>query len=158
MSDSLNAHLERVLNWNEAHVSFDDAVDGIPPHLRGAVPPGFEHSAWQLLEHMRIAQRDLLDFTTNASYSHDLAWPEAYWPKAPAPPDEAAWDESIALFRLDRQAFQALVTKPSFDPLALVPTGQPHQTGLRAILLVVDHNAYHLGQLVAVRRALGVWR
>jgi len=158
MSEPLRAHLERVLNWDEAHVDFDNAVHGIPTDMRGALAPGFEHSAWQLIEHMRIAQRDLLDFTTNASYSHDVSWPEAYWPKAPAPPDDAAWDESIALFRLDRQAFQALVSKPSFDPFAPVPTGQPHQTGLRSILLVVDHNAYHVGQLVAVRRALGIWR
>jgi len=158
MTDPLRTQLERLLHWDEAHVDFDNAVNGIPTDRRGALAPGFEHSPWQLLEHMRITQRDLLDFTTNASYSHALAWPEAYWPKAPAPPDDGAWDESIALFRLDRQALQSLVVNPSFDPFVAVPTGQPHQTGLRSILLVVDHNAYHVGQLVAVRKALGIWR
>jgi len=157
MSDPLRAHLERLLNWEEAHVTFDKAVDGLPHHLRGSTPPGFEHSPWQLIEHMRIAQRDLLDFSTNADYVHDRTWPDDYWPGSPQPPDEAAWDESIALFRLDRQALQALVSKPAFDPFAAVPTGQPHQTGLRSILVVADHNAYHLGQLVAVRKALGAW-
>jgi len=158
MSDPLRDHLERILHWDEAHVDFDTAVNGIPTACRGALPPGFEHSAWQLLEHMRIAQRDLLNFTTSATYSHDLTWPNDYWPKTAAPPDDAAWDESVALFRLDRRAFQVLVSDPSFDPFAKVPTGQPHQTGLRSILLIVDHNAYHLGQLVAVRRALGIWK
>jgi hypothetical protein len=158
MSDPLRAHLERLLNWDEAHVTFDAAVDGLPPHLRGAIPSGFEHSPWQLIEHLRIAQRDLLDFSTNADYVHNRTWPDDYWPKAAAPPDDAAWDEAIALFRLDRQALQALVMKPAFDLFAPVPTGQAHQTGFRSILLVVDHNAYHVGQLIAVRKALGAWR
>jgi len=150
----LRDHLARLLDWEEAHVGFDKAVDGIPVDRRGAQAAGYEHSPWQLLEHMRLAQADILDFCVNANYEHTLKWPDDYWP-GPTPPSEAAWQESIASFRQSREKMKAL--SRDIDLTALVPTGKGNQTYLRAILLVADHAAYHVGQLVAVRRALGIW-
>ena len=155
-TDPLRAQLVRLLDWEEAHVGFDKAVDRLPAAKRGAVARGFDHSPWQLLEHMRIAQADILDFCVNKQYVHDRAWPDDYWPKRPAPPSARAWSRSIAAFKADRDAMK-LVARKQRDLSALVPTGSGHQTYLRAILLVADHNAYHLGQLVAVRRAIGAW-
>jgi hypothetical protein len=157
MNDPLRAHLSRVLSWEEAHVPFDRAVDGVPPDKRGATAPGFEHSLWQLLEHLRIAQLDLLDFCRNPAYAHAMTWPDDYWPTKPEPPDASSWEQSIAFFRRDQEAMKALVVDPSFDLFAPVPTGKPQQTGLRSILLTIDHNAYHVGQIVDLRKALGVW-
>jgi uncharacterized damage-inducible protein DinB len=149
--------LVRLLDWDEAHVAFDKAVDGIPADQRGSQVAGFEHTPWQLLEHMRVAQKDLLDFCLNSHYVHALKWPEDYWPRSPAPPGATAWDESISDFKADREKLKLLVGNAQVDLFAAVPTGKGQQTYVRAILLVADHNAYHLGQLVAVRRALGIW-
>jgi hypothetical protein len=149
-------HLARVLEWEEAHVGFDKAIDGIPVDKRGARAAGLEHSPWQLLEHMRLAQEDILDFCLNANYEHKLKWPDDYWPR-PAPPNDAAWNASIASFVRSRQKLQALA-RDTEDLAARVPTGKASQTYLRAILLAADHAAYHVGQLVAVRRALGIWK
>ena len=154
--DPLRAQLVRLLDWEEAHVGFDKAVDGIPADRQGASAGGFEHTPWQLVEHMRVAQNDLLDFCVNARYVHALRWPEDYWPASPAPPDPTAWDASIASFRRDREKLKQLA-RDAVDLFAVVPTGKEGQTYLRAVLLVAEHNAYHLGQLVAVRRALRVW-
>src|SRR5688572_25202854 len=157
MSDApLRKQLVRILDWEESHVGFDKAVEGMPADKRGTRPAGFEYSAWQLLEHMRIAQEDILDFCVNPKYVHSRTWPDDYWPKDPAPPDASAWDASIAAFTRDREQMKqvALHTK---DLYASVPTGDEKQTYLRAVLLVTDHNSYHLGQFIAVRRALGVW-
>lgn len=154
--DPLRAQLVRMLDWEEAHVGFDRAVDGLAAAKRGSRPPGFDHSPWQLLEHMRIAQADILDFCVNPKYVHERAWPDDYWPHDPTPPNSRAWATSVKSFAADREALKTIAHKQR-DLLALVPTGRGHQTYLRAILLVADHNAYHLGQLVAVRRALGAW-
>jgi uncharacterized damage-inducible protein DinB len=151
----LRSALARLLDWEEAHVGFDKAIDGIPADQRGARPPGFEHSPWQLLEHIRLAQDDILDFCLNSNYVHSLKWPDDYWP-APAPPSDAAWKESIGAYARSREQMKAL-SRDVADLTAKVPTGKDRQTYLRAILLVADHTAYHVGQLVAVRRALGVW-
>lgn len=153
--DPLRAQLARALDWHEAHVAPDKAIDGIPAAKRGERPVGFEHSVWQLFEHMRIAQRDILDFCTNRQYEERLVWPDDYWPTNEAPSD-SVWRESIAAFTRDREAMKK-IARDTEDLLAPVPTGKPNQTYLRAILLLVDHNAYHLGQIVAVRRALGIW-
>ena len=152
---TLRAQLTRLLDWEEAHVGFDKAVDGIPADHRGSHAAGFEHSPWQLLEHLRLAQKDLVDYCVNPQYAHTLAWPDDYWPRSAAPPGETSWDESVADFRTDRERLKQIVR--DVDLFATVPTGEGPHTFLRAILLVADHNAYHVGQLVAVRRALGLW-
>jgi uncharacterized damage-inducible protein DinB len=154
---ALRDHLARTLDWEEAHVGFDKAIDAIPPDQRGARASGFEHSPWQLLEHLRIAQEDILDFCLNANYVHQLKWPDDYWPKTPTPPDPEAWTDSIASYTRSRERLKQL-TREVEDLTAKVPTGKPAQTYLRAILLAADHAAYHVGQLVAVRRALGNWK
>jgi uncharacterized damage-inducible protein DinB len=155
--DPLRAQLVRLLDWKEAHVGFDDAIDGIPADRRGSVASSFEHSIWQLLEHMRLAQKDILEFCVNPRYVHALNWPDDYWPRSPSPPDATAWNASVSEFKNDREALKRLAQDAAVDLFATVPTGKGQQTYLRALLLVVDHNAYHLGQLVAVRRALGIW-
>jgi uncharacterized damage-inducible protein DinB len=152
---AIRDYLARVLDWEEAHVGFDKAIDGIPADKRGARATGFDHSPWQLLEHMRLAQEDIYDFCVNATYEHTMKWPDDYWPQ-PAPASEAAWATSIASFVQTRDKMKALAREVK-DLNAKVPTGKGHQTYLRAILLAADHTAYHVGQLVAVRRALGIW-
>ena len=156
-SDPLRLMLARVLDWEEAHVGFDKAIDGLPPGARGALAPGIAYSVWQLVEHMRLAQLDVLDFCLNADYVHAMKWPDDYWPQ-PAPADSQAWDNSVAGFKADRERLKELACDERIDLHKLVPKGKGHQTYLRAILLMADHNAYHLGQIVAVRRALGNWK
>src|SRR5262245_10663922 len=143
-SDALRAQLARILDWEEAHVGFDKAVAGIPADARGALAPGFDHSPWPLLEHMRLAEQDILDFCVNPKYVHTLKWPDDYWPTDPAPPNAAAWDDSIASFKREREKVKQLARDVD-DLFASVPTGKSHHTYLRGILLVADHNAYHLG-------------
>ena len=154
--DAIRDHLVRVLDWEEAHVGFDKAIDGIPADKRGVKAPGFEYSAWQLLEHIRLAQDDILDFCVNSKYVHTMKWPDDYWPAA-EPPNADAWTASIASFTTSRDKMKALARDVE-DLTATVPTGKGNQTYMRAILLLADHTAYHGGQLVAVRRALGVWK
>jgi len=153
---ALRDHLVRLLDWEDAHVGFDKAVDGIPADKRGARAPGLEHSLWQLLEHMRLAQDDILDFCVNAAYEHTLKWPDDYWPR-PEPASDAIWNDSIASFERSREQMKALARDVK-DLTATVPTGKGNQTYLRAVLLVADHTAYHVGQLIDVRRALGIWK
>ena len=153
--NALRDQLARLLDWEDAHVGFDKAIDGIPREKRGARAPGFEHSPWQLLEHLRLAQEDILDFCVNAHYKDTLKWPDDYWP-GPEPPSDQAWQDSIAVFKKTREQVKALAREVK-DLTATVPTGKGPQTYLRGILLVADHAAYHVGQLVAVRRALGIW-
>ena len=157
MSDTaFREHLVRVLDWEEAHVSFDRAIRRTRPDKRGVRPRGFEHSIWELVEHIRIAQADILDFCVNATYNHVLAWPDDYWPKKNSKPTEAAWKKSIAAVKRDRDAMKDIVhTTP--DLFAPVPTGKSDQTYARAALLVADHTAYHVGQLVMMRRLVGAW-
>jgi uncharacterized damage-inducible protein DinB len=157
MSDdrALRAHLRRLLSWEDAHVSFDRAVAGLPARLRGMTPPGWAHSAWQLLEHIRICQHDILDFCRNPKYA-EMAMAD-YWPPSAEPPTATAWSASVAAVRRDRAAMKKLAAERKVDLFARIPHGSG-QTYLREILLVADHNAYHVGQLVALRRALGDWR
>jgi uncharacterized damage-inducible protein DinB len=156
-SDPLRAQLVRLLSRDEAHVGFDKAVAGLSPEHRGALPAGFEHSVWQQVEHLRLAQDDLLRFAIDPKYVHDKKWPDDYWPANAAPASEAAWKRSLADFAADRERLKQLIEDDSIDLFALVPTGKGQQTVLRAILLVIDHNAYHVGQIVSVRKALGAW-
>jgi hypothetical protein len=123
--------------------------------LRGKKPAKFPHSPWMLLEHMRIAQRDILEFSRNPKYVAP-DWPAAYWPKTQSPPSAASWNKSVQEFRRDLKAMQRMVANPKTDLFARIPWGDG-QTILREALLVADHNAYHLAQLVDVRRMLGSW-
>ncbi|HEX6925164.1 MAG TPA: DinB family protein [Longimicrobiaceae bacterium] len=147
--------LARSLAWSDAHVSFERAVRDIPVHLRGTRPPGLPHSCWELVEHIRLTQRDILDFAIAEEY-HEAEWPADYWPPSPEPPHADAWDQSIAAAKEDCEALQRLARDAAVDLLAVTPHGTD-QTYLREILLVLDHTAYHVGQLVLVRRALGAW-
>ena len=153
--EPLRAQLAALLDWKDAHTDFDAAVAGLPPALRGRTPAGLPYSPWQLVEHLRLAQHDILDFCRNPAYE-EMQWPEDYWPRESAPPSDAAWEESLAAFRRDREALRALASDHSIDLFAAIPHGSG-QTYLRELLLVADHNAYHLGQLIAVRRLLGAW-
>jgi hypothetical protein len=152
---ALRDHLLYLLRGGGAHLSFEEAVAGLPPELRGARPAGVPHTPWRLLEHMRLAQWDILEFSRNPQHVSP-PFPAGYWPAGDAPPDPTAWDRSVAGFRADLQAMQDLVANPATDLFAPLPHGQG-QTILREALLVADHNSYHLGQLVVVRRALGAW-
>ena len=151
----LREHLLYLLRGGGAHLSFDKAVADIPPALRGRTVPPVPHSPWRLLEHLRICQWDILEFSRNPKHvSPEFA--HGYWPAAAAPPDDGAWDRSVAAFRADLDAMARLVEDPSTDLFARIPHGEG-QTVLREALLVADHNAYHLGQLVELRRAIGAW-
>jgi uncharacterized damage-inducible protein DinB len=152
--DALRKQLTAILDWQSAHVGFDAAVDGIPAELRGVQPEGLPYSPWQLLEHMRLCQLDILEFCRNPAYQEPPM--EDYWPKTVAPPTSSSWDESISSFLNDREALKKMAADPRIDIFAAIPHGAG-QTYLREILLVADHNAYHLGQLVAVQRLLGCW-
>jgi hypothetical protein len=144
-----------LLKGGGAHLDFDRAVADLPAKLRGAKAAGVPHTPWRLVEHMRIAQWDILEFSRNPKHVSP-SFPEGYWPEGDAPPSEAAWEESLARFRADLKAMQDLVADPATDLFARLPHGEG-QTVLREALLVADHNAYHLGQLVVARRALGAW-
>jgi hypothetical protein len=152
---ALREHLSKLLDWRDAHADFDAAVADLPPELRGKVPKGLPYSPWQLLEHLRLAQRDILDFCVAATYEKKH-WPDDYWPKDPAPPTADAWDKSVAAFRADCKAFQKMIADPKVDLFAPAPHGKG-QTYLREVLLAADHNAYHIGQLIYARRVLGAW-
>lgn len=155
-SDSiLRAHLSRALDWTDAHVDFDTAVENMPAALRGTKPEGAPHSAWEVIEHLRIAQEDILDFCRNAEY-WERNWPDEYWPPTAAPPNDSAWERSIEAFRRDMEEIKKLTLDPSVELYDAIPHGTG-QTYLRELLLVIDHNSYHVGQLVALRRQLGCW-
>jgi uncharacterized damage-inducible protein DinB len=143
------------LGWREAHATFDDAVAGLSVELRGRRPGHYPHSAWELVEHIRSTQADLVAFMQNASYTAPK-WPDDYWPSEPAPSTETAWDESIAAVRRGREELQEIATRPTLDLTAKIPWGEG-QTYLRTILVAVDHTSYHVGQLIAVRRMLDAW-
>jgi uncharacterized damage-inducible protein DinB len=153
---ALRAHVAKLLDWEEAHVGFDTAVKGIPPSRRGVVPEGWEYSTWQLVEHIRIAQADILEFCVNPKYKAKK-WPHDYWPRLAAPPAAAAWTASIAQVRADRKALQKLARDPAIDLAAAIPHGTG-QTYLRELLLVADHTSYHVGEIVVLRRQLGIWK
>ncbi len=154
-TQALRDHVLELLRGGSAHLDFDAAIADLPPKLRGARPQGVPHTPWRLLEHLRIAQWDILEFSRNAAHQSPK-FPDGYWPETDAPPSEEAWDQSAERFRADLAAMQALVADPHTDLFARIPHGTG-QTILREALLVADHNAYHLGQLVVVRRALGAW-
>ncbi|HUI41819.1 MAG TPA: DinB family protein [Terriglobia bacterium] len=152
---SIRKHVLDLLGGGGAHLGFEKTLADLPADLRGAKPSGLPYSAWQLLEHMRIAQWDILEFSRNPKHTSP-SWPEGYWPATDAPPGAGEWDRSVAAFRADLRAMERLVASTRTDLHAKIPHGEG-QTILREALLVADHNAYHLGQLVILRRLLGAW-
>jgi hypothetical protein len=153
---SLRKHLVNLLTKGEAHATFEDAVRDVPAEARGKVPEGAAHSLWELAEHMRIAQADILKFSTDAKHKSPK-WPKGYWPKKPAPPNAKAWDKTIKDFLADRGEMVKLIEKKSTNLFAEIPHGKG-QTILREALLMADHNSYTVGEIVVTRRMLGVWK
>jgi hypothetical protein len=151
----LREHLIELLRTGSAHLGFDEAIEGLPAELRGKQVPSLAHTVWQLVEHLRIAQEDILEFSRNPGYK-ERRFPDDYWPDAEAPPSDDAWDQSVDAFRRDLQAMKDLVADPKTDLFAKIPWGSG-QTILREAMLVADHNAYHVGQIVTVRQGLGAW-
>lgn len=147
--------LAQLLSWEEAHAGFDAAVADLPPALRGKVPEGLPYSPWQLLEHMRIAQHDILEFCRNPKHPK-LSWPSDYWPRNAAPPSASAWDDSVRRFQEDRAALQRVARDPAIRLEDRIPHGKG-QTYLRELVLAADHTAYHVGELIVARRLLGAW-
>jgi hypothetical protein len=153
---SLRKHLLYLLTKGGAHATFEEAVEGVPAAARGKVPEGAAHSLWELLEHMRITQWDILEFSRNAKHASPK-FPKGYWPKTAAPPNAKAWDKSVKDFLADRDAMCELIEKKSTDLFAEIPHGEG-QTILREVMLAADHNAYTVGEMVITRRVLGVWK
>jgi hypothetical protein len=154
-SPVLREQLARFLEWGEAHVGFDAAVSDLSLALQGKQPAGLPYSPWQLLEHLRITQHDILDFCVNPKYE-ELSWPDDYWPASAEPSSANAWTDSVQQFKRDRAALQRLARDSAVDLEAPIPRGKG-QTYLRELLLAADHTAYHLGELIVVRRLLGAW-
>lgn len=156
--DALKKELVKQLKDGNAHAKFEDVTAKLPRELRGKKVKGLPFTLWQLLEHIRIAQRDMLDFCRNQDGSYkELEWPGDYWPKAPPPKDDKAWSKSVKQFLADREAFIALLEATDADLYTPFPWGTG-QTLLHEAIMIVDHNGYHLGEMVAVRRLLGAWK
>jgi len=153
--DPLRRQVLELLRGGHAHVDLETALKGLPAGLRGKKPKGAEHTLWQLLEHIRIAQWDILEFSRNPKHVSP-EWPEVYWPPASAPPSASAWNKSVGQVRQDLKAMGKLVASPKTDLLAKIPHGDG-QTILREALLLADHTSYHVGQIVLLRRLLDAW-
>jgi uncharacterized damage-inducible protein DinB len=153
--DALRKQLVESMAGGHAHATFEDAVKNLAAELRGKKPHGSPHSAWQLLEHLHVAQHDILEFSRDPDYVSPK-WPEGYWPKEAEPPTDSAWDQSIARFEEDQKAFGKLISDPALDLFAKLAHGDG-QTLLHEALLIIDHNAYHVGQIVQLRVQLGAW-
>lgn len=152
----LRQQVINLLKGSEAHADFEAATANLPVKLRGERPKGAEHSPWELVEHLRIAQWDILEYSRDAKHKSP-EFPAGYWPKSPVPPSEEAWERSVSAFGKDLKAMCDLAASESTDLLAPIPHAKDH-TLLREALLAADHNAYHIGQLVLVRRLLGAWK
>jgi uncharacterized damage-inducible protein DinB len=144
------------LDWEQAHVSLDGAVDDLPAELRGRLPDRAPYSIWQQLEHIRLAQHDLLDFCRNPEYVHELRWPDDYWPKDAEPPSAKAWEDCLAAIRREREEFKRWTVEADVDLTQKIPWGSG-QTYLRTVIVAADHAAYHVGQIVLIRKLLGAW-
>jgi hypothetical protein len=153
---SLRNHLIELLDGAQAHATFDNVIADFPAKARGETPKGLPHSAWMLLEHMRLSQWDIFDFSRNPKYK-PLKWPDNYWPNSASPADTKAWDNSVKSYHEDLDAMKDLVRDAKTDLFAQIPWGEG-QTILREALLVADHNSHHLAQLIDVRRLLGIWK
>jgi len=155
VNETARATLASAIGWEQAHASFDAAVADVPPEIRGHRPDGLPHSLWELVEHIRLAQADLVAFMEDPAYVAP-EWPAGYWPDDPAPPSVAAWDASLVAVRADRERLRAIAHRTALDLTSEIPWGTG-QTYLRTLLLAVDHTAYHVGQIVAVRQLSGAW-
>jgi hypothetical protein len=159
LGQALRKQLQALLDGGQAHATFDDAVKGFPETLRGVVPEGLPYSGWQILEHIRLAQRDILEFSSNTDGSYEeKKWPEEYWPTSAEPPSAEAWEQSIEQIREDRKAFETLLTSADDAELVAPFAWGDGQSLLCEALLVADHDAYHVGELVVLRRLLGAWK
>ena len=159
LAKALESELVALLEGGHAHATFDDAVKGFPAELRGKVPKGLPYSGWQIVEHLRIAQRDMLDFSRNEDGSYkDKKWPDAYWPKEAEPPTGKAWQKSIDAIHADRKAFVKLLKEADKSALVKPFAWGSGQSLLKEALQMADHNAYHVGELIVVRRLLGAWK
>ena len=155
---ALKKELAKQIRGGNAHAKFEQATEKLPAELRGKEVKDLPYSVWQLLEHMRIAQRDMLDYCRNHDGSYkEMKWPDDYWPKSPEPTSENEWNDSIKRFLSDREEFVALIEDPTADLYAPFTWGEG-QTLLHEAMLIVDHNGYHLGEIVALRRLLGAWK
>lgn len=152
----LRQQLAKMIDWHEAHADLASATRNFPAELRGRVPEGLPHSAWQLLEHIRLALWDIVEFCRDTSHKSP-PWPEGYWPTNAAPRDDKSWQKSIDAIEENLETLRNLILDPKNDLLAPLPGGSG-QTLLREVLLAADHNSYHVGQLVLVRRALDAWK
>ncbi len=156
--DELRKQLLALLRGGQAHAAFEAAIEGLPADLRGRVPEGLPYSPWQLLEHLRISQRDILNFSAPPTGGyHPLQWPDDYWPRSVEPPSASAWDETVRAIRSDREAFEALLTRPEADLTKPFRWGDG-QNLLREAFLIADHTAYHVGELIVIRRLLRAWK
>jgi hypothetical protein len=156
-TDELIKQLKDLLNGGQAHATFENAVKDFPEEHRSTVPTGLPYSAWQLVEHIRIAQRDILEFSSPPTGGYQpKAWPKDYWPESPKPSSAHAWEASIAAIRKDRAAFEELLSRPGVDLYKPFRWGEG-QNLLREALLIADHNAYHTGEIIMIRRLLGIW-
>ena len=156
LDEELKTQLKALLDGGQAHAKLDEAVADVPFEMQGRVPDGLPYSAWQLVEHIRLAQKDILDFSDNADGSYKpMKWPDDYWPRQAAPPDESAWDKSVTALRADRAAFEKLLQER--DLVEPFPWGDG-QNLLREALLIADHESYHTGEIITVRRLVGAWK
>jgi DinB family. len=156
MSDSWKSIVASSLDWEQAHMSLESTVAELDPSLRNRKPEGLPHSIWDILEHIRIAQRDLLDFCRNPDYHHDMKWPDDYWPKETGPISHDAWAQSLSEIDRDTNELKSFTTGEGRDLTAAIPAGTG-QTYLRTVLVALDHTAYHTGEIVVTRRLLGAW-
>jgi hypothetical protein len=154
---ALRHQVVQLLRGGSAHVDTLTALKGFPAKLYGTKPENAPHSGWEILEHMRIALHDLWEFSTNDKYV-EKKWPDEYWPSSAAPPSKDAWDDSVRALKEDLAAFEKLVNDPHSNLHAQIPWGEKDQTLLREVLLAADHNSYHTGELVFLRRLLGAWK
>jgi hypothetical protein len=154
---ALRTHLVALLQGGQAHATLSDAVAHFPPNRIAERPAGTPYSAWQLVEHIRITLRDLLEFSTNSEYVA-LDWPSGYWPKNAGPGQDESWDTTVKAIHVDMKSFEALVHSPHSNLYATIPWGKNGETLLREVLLAADHTSYHAGELVLLRRVLGIWK
>ena len=154
---ALREQLTALLKGGQAHATFSDAVANFPANRISDRPTGTPYSAWQLLEHIRITLHDLLEFSTNSEYV-ELDWPSGYWPKNAVPGKEESWNATLKAIQADMKSFEALVHSPDSNLYATIPWGKNGETLLREVLLAADHTSYHVGELVLLRRVLGIWK